>query len=188
MRDNFKIYLISGKARHGKDTTGMFLKECYNNNGMRAITCSYASYLKEYAKNISNWDGNEETKPRELLQKLGNVIRIDLGKSDMLIERLNDDILIYSQFFDAVIVTDVRLKKEIFGVKKMYPNNTVTINVNRPNFDNGLTNAQQMHMTEIDLDDYDEFDYKLINTELSKLKEDVINIYKEGVSNEIYDK
>ena len=49
------------------------MKELYQE---KMISLQYGSYIKEYAKKISNWDGNEETKPRELLQQLGtNIIR-----------------------------------------------------------------------------------------------------------------
>lgn len=183
IKKEYKLYLISGKARHGKDTIGSFLKEFYEQDNKCAITCSYASYLKDYAKKITDWDGNEETKPRELLQQLGNLIRIDLGKSDMLIDRLNDDILIYANFFDAIIVTDVRLKKELQGLKRCYPAAT-SINVFRPNFDNGLTEKQKNHLTEIDLDDYNDYEYKIINEDLTDLKKKVRKIYREVEYNE----
>ena len=109
------IYFISGKARHGKDTVGLYLKEFYEMDNKKVITCAYANYLKEYAKKISDWDGNEDTKPRGLLQKLGSVIREELNLGDMLTDRLNYDILIYSKFADVIIVTDDRGDKEEFS-------------------------------------------------------------------------
>lgn len=69
-------YIICGKARHGKDTIAEIIKEYYEQKNKKLINLQYSSYIKEYAKKISNWDGSEETKPRELLQQLGtNVIR-----------------------------------------------------------------------------------------------------------------
>ena len=71
-----KIFVISGKARHGKDTVALDIKEIYEKKGLRVINLAYGSYIKEYAKKISDWDGKEESKPRELLQELGtDVIR-----------------------------------------------------------------------------------------------------------------
>ncbi|MGN1324147.1 MAG: hypothetical protein ACI4VR_02975 [Bacilli bacterium] len=180
------IYFISGKARHGKDTVGLYLKEFYEMDNKKVITCAYANYLKEYAKKISDWDGNEDTKPRGLLQKLGSVIREELNLGDMLTDRLNYDILIYSKFADVIIVTDVRLKKEIEAIKRNFPN-SISINVNRINFDNGLTLEQKNNITEIDLDDYDEYDYKIINTTLPLLKSQVKEIYEEVNNNEIHE-
>ena len=47
----------------------------------------------------------------------------------------------------------------------------------RPNFDNGLTEEQKRHKTEIDLDDFNEFDEEIINTTFDSLKEDAKRIY-----------
>ena len=64
---NPKIIIISGKASSGKSLSANIIKDNTNNT----ILLAYADYLKMYAKNISGWDGSEDTKPRELLQQLG---------------------------------------------------------------------------------------------------------------------
>ena len=172
-----KIFLISGKARHGKDTFSSFLKEAYENNGKKVIVTQLSKYIKYYAREITGWNLTEEDTPRELLQNLGtNIIREKLGMEDLFIKRMIDDIKIFSCFYDAIIISDVRLKKEIDDLKEAYPNLT-SINVFRPNFDNGLTEEQKKHKTEIDLDDYDKFDLRIINTTLEELKEDAIKLY-----------
>ena len=51
-------------------------------------------------------------------------------------------------------------------LKSAYPDDLVAINIFRPDFDNGLTPEQKAHKTEVDLDDYDKFDVKIINTTL----------------------
>ena len=174
---NPKIYLIAGRARHGKDTIAGYLKEFYEADGKKVIFSPAAKYIKFYAKEMTGWDGSDETKPRELLQELGtDIIRKKLNKAEMLIERQNDDIEIYSYFYDAIMIPDIRLPREILGVKEKF-SNVVTIHVNRINFDNDLTGKQQKHETEVALDNYDDYDYKIINTTLEKLKEDVREIY-----------
>ena len=155
-----KIIIISGKARAGKDTTANMLKEiCIDK---KIINLQYSSYIKEYAKKISNWDGREETKPRELLQQLGTDIirkRID---DEFFIKKIIDDIKVYSFFFDVITISDARFKKEIDNIRNVF-DNVVTVRIVRPNFDNGLTEEQKKHPSEVDLDDYDKFDYDLIN-------------------------
>ncbi len=92
---------------------------------------------------MTGWDGKEETKPRQLLQELGtDVIRNKLNKADMLIERQLDDIEIYSYFYDAIIVPDIRLPKEIDSVKAKF-DNVVAIHINRINFESDLSSNQQ---------------------------------------------
>ena len=167
---NKKIIILSGKARAGKDTTTNFLKEIYKD---KMINLQYGSYIKEYAKKISNWDGNEETKPRELLQQLGtDIIRKQIDNR-FFIKKMIDDIKVYSFFFDIIVISDARFKIEIDDIKQNF-NDVISINVSRPNFDNGLTEEQKRHPSEVDLDDYNNFDYKIINDEtLENLKEKI---------------
>ena len=171
------LYLISGKARHGKDTFSAYLKEVYEENGKKVIVTQLSKYIKYYAREMTGWNLTEEDKPRELLQELGtSVIREKLGKDDLFINRMIDDVEIFSCFYDAIIISDVRLKKEIDDLRKVFPD-LIAINIFRPDFDNGLTEEQKKHKTEVDLDDYDSFDVKIINTTLEKLKEEAKNIY-----------
>lgn len=176
---NPKIFLISGKARHGKDTFSNYLKETYESHGKKVIVTQLSKYIKYYAREMTGWDLSEETKPREFLQILGtNIIREKLQKDDLFIKRMKDDIEIFSYFYDAIIISDVRLKKEIDDLRNYFPN-LIALNIFRPNFDNGLTEEQRKHKTEIDLDDYDKFDEKIINTTLDSLKENAEKIYTE---------
>ena len=163
---NPKIFILSGKAKSGKNYVADIISDYYKNS----IQISYAYYLKQYVKKISNWDGREETKPRDLLQSLG----IDLIKKidkELLIRRVMEDIKVYSYFYDVIIVTDARLKEEVDIPKKIF--NCITIRINGS--DNNLTDKQKNHITEIDLDNYN-FDYVIDNTNLSKTKEEILKI------------
>ena len=163
---NPKIFILSGKAKSGKNYVADIISDYYKNS----IQISYAYYLKQYVKKISNWDGREETKPRDLLQSLG----IDLIKKidkELLIRRVMEDIKVYSYFYDVIIVTDARLKEEIIIPKELF--NCITIRINGS--DNNLTDKQKNHITEIDLDNHN-FDYVIDNTNLSKTKEEILKI------------
>lgn len=176
---NPKIYLLSGKARHGKDTIAGFLKEFYEKDNKKVIFSRAGKYIKFYAMEMTDWDGSEETKPRTLLQELGtDVIRNKLDKAEMFIQRQLDDIEIYSYFYDAIIVPDIRLPREIDSVKEKF-DNVVTIKVERINFESSLSGSEQKHSTETAMDNYNDFDYEIVNDTLDKLKEDVYKIYKE---------
>ena len=157
---NPKIFILSGKAKSGKNYVADIISDYYKNS----IQISYAYYLKQYVKKITNWDGEEATKPRDLLQSLG----IDLIKKidkELLIRRVMEDIKVYSYFFDVIIVTDARLKEEIDIPKKLFKCTTIRINGK----DNDLTLEQKNHITETDLDDY-KFDYVINNTKDEVLK------------------
>lgn len=174
------IYLMCGKAKHGKDTFSGYLKAEYEKNGKKLIVTQLSKYIKYYAREMTGWDLSEETKPRELLQQLGTgVIREYLQKDDLFIKRMIDDIDIFSCFYDAIVISDVRLKKEINDLKAVFPE-LKTVHIFRPNFDNGLTEEQKKHKTEIDLDDYEGYNIEIINTTLDKLEESAKEVYTEN--------
>lgn len=179
MNNKPRLYLMCGKARHGKDTFSAYLKEAYEENGKKLIVTQLSKYIKYYAREMTGWNLTEEDKPRALLQELGTqVIREKLGKEDLFIKRIIDDVDVFSCFYDAIVISDVRLKKEVEDLRVAFPD-LVAIHIERPDFDNGLTEEQKNHKTEIDLDDYDKFDVNIINTTLEKLKEDARKIYTE---------
>ena len=177
MNNKPRLYLMCGKARHGKDTFSGFLKEVYEENGKKLIITQLSKYIKYYAREMTGWNLTEDDKPRALLQELGtDIIREKLGKADLFINRMIDDVEIFSCFYDAIVISDVRFKKEVDDLRRAFPD-LVAIHINRPNFDNGLTEEQKRHKTEIDLDDYDKFDERIVNTTLDKLKEDARILY-----------
>ena len=160
------IFVLSGKAKSGKNLIADKIENYYKNK--RCIQISYAFYLKNYVKNIYDWNGSEEDKSRELLQKIG----IDLIKnkidSNLLIRRVCEDIKVYSYFYDIIIITDARLKDEIEIPKRLF-NNVVTIRIDSIYYDKKMTIEQMNHITETNLDNYNKFDY-VIN-DFDKLEE-----------------
>ena len=172
-----KIYVICGKARHGKDTTALAIKKAYSDK--KVINLSYGSYIKEFAKKISDWDGSEETKPRELLQHLGTeVIRNNIDK-DFFIKRLCNDIRVYSYYFDVITISDARFPDEILTPKKLF-DDVITIKVFRSNFETNLSESEQKHSTETALDDFNDYDYVIENNgTIDELEEKVMEVVKE---------
>ena len=157
-----KIIMLSGKARSGKDTTSLMLNDILTEKGYKVLNLQYSSYIKEYAKKISDWDGSEETKPRALLQQLGtDVIRKEIDEL-FFVKRIIGDIKVYSYYYDIITISDCRVKVEIDVPRKEF-DNICAVKITRPDFDNGLTEEQKQHFTEIDLDDYDKFDYEIVN-------------------------
>lgn len=160
---NPKIFIISGKAKSGKNTLANMICDFYKDK--KCIQISYAHYLKNYVKNITGWDGDESNKPRDLLQSIGiDLIKNKIDKH-LLIRRVIEDIKVYSYFYDIIVVTDARLLDEIEIPKKYF--NVTTIRINNSN--NNLTNEQKNHITETNLDNYEQFDYVI---------DDLLNINK----------
>ncbi len=176
---NPKVYILAGKARAGKDTTAIYIKDYYEKNGKKVAILQYSSYLKEYAKKITNWDGSDETKPRQLLIDLGsNLIRKQIDNY-LFVNRMLEDIKVLSYFFDVLVISDARLVEEL-EIPRQKVNNVKIVNITRPNFDNGLTVSEKSSLTELGLNNYDNYDYKIINDEdLEKLKYEVNKMLEE---------
>ena len=69
-----KIYLVAGKSGSGKGEVARIIKEYYLGLGKKPIVTGFSKYLKMYAKEIIDWNGNNP-KPRKFLQDLGVTIR-----------------------------------------------------------------------------------------------------------------
>ena len=174
IKRDIKLFILSGKARSGKDTVANIIKDYYKDKD--TIIISFGHYIKDYAKRVSNWDGDETTKPRALLQNIGIELIKNKIDNKLFINRILEDIEVFSYFYDIIIIDDVRLIDEIESLKEIFKN-SISIRINRDNFDNGLTEVEKKHITETDLDNYNNFDYKLDNDE--SLIEKVNNILKE---------
>lgn len=176
---NPKIYILSGKAGNGKNKIASYIASIYQHQAMKTINLSYASYLKEYAKNILDWNGDEETKPREFLQQIGvELIKTNIDDK-MLIRRIIEDIKVYSYFYDVITISDARFPEEIENIKEIF-NNVIVVHVY--GLENTLTDAQKVHKSETSLDDYNKYDYELNNNgTLDELKNKVEVIVKENL-------
>lgn len=157
-----KIIILCGKARAGKDTSAEFIKKYYEKQGKKIINLQYSSYIKEYAKKITNWDGSDETKPRQLLIDLGtNLIRKQIDRY-LFVNRMIEDIKVLSYFFDIITISDARLEEELLMPKEKF-DNVKLVKVVRPNFENGLTSDQKKSLTETGLDNFNDYDYTINN-------------------------
>ena len=174
---NPKIIILSGKAQSGKNECADIMKDYYNESGSKTVVISYAFYLKVFAKNVLGWDGNEETKPRDFLQQVGVELIKNKINPNMLIDRVIDDIKVYSYFYDVIVISDARFVDEIDVVKNNFSNVTV-IHIDAK--DNSLTDEQRSHSTETGLDDYNDYDFVIENDgSREELKYKIFNILEE---------
>lgn len=161
--DDFTIFIISGKAGTGKTTSANMIKDYLKSKGQNSVVTSYSKYIKMYAKEITTWDGNEEIKPREILQELGGVIRHYLNKKDFFLKRLDEDIDLYKLFAKACVIDDARLPEEIEYFKRKYQRSVISVHIERPNFKTELSEREMTHETEQGLDNYSVYDYTIVN-------------------------
>lgn len=175
-----KIINISGKARHGKDTTAAIFKDKLEQRGEKVIITHYADLLKYIARQFFGWDGIKDEKGVQLLQYLGTDV-IRRKNPDYLVKFLIDMLEMFDNNWDYVLIPDCRFPNECDAWKER---NWEIINMRivRENFTSSLTKEQQKHRSEIALDDY-KFDYYIYNNsglrELENEVEEFINKYVE---------
>ena len=176
--------LISGKARSGKDTIAKYLIEQYG-----YTRWAFADKLKECIYKYSDWDGEKDEKGRKLLQSVGQAFR-EYDK-DNWIKVLAKDIVEYIQDYHFlsyfnIVISDVRFINEIETFKNLmleaFDENNIkfrTIRIDRP-IEND--NAEwHKDISEIDLDNYKDFDYIITNdSDIDSLYRKIDKLLKEA--------
>lgn len=165
-----KVFVIGGCARTGKNTFGNYLRDELKEYGYKPCVMHLTEPLYSYARNYFDWNENTGEKPREFLQKMGiEIIKEKLHKNLFLIDRTCEDIEILSNFFDVFIITDARLIMEFRELKTRF-DDVVTIKLIRDDYEDGLNDEERHHITETEINDYNDFDYIIKNTGFEELR------------------
>ena len=155
-----RVILISGKAQSGKDSSAFMIKELLEKKNKKVLIIHYADNLKLFCKHHLGWDGDKtKEEGRKLLQWFGtDVVRKNYEDTwvDINVALLKG----IKTLYDYVIIPDVRFPNEIYKMSDNF--DCITIRVERPNFDNGLTDEQKNHPSEIALKDFP-MEYEFIN-------------------------
>ena len=177
-----KIYIIGGKAGSGKNTSANYIKKYYESIGKKSVITEISKYLKSYAYEMVDWDGEYETKPRAFLQEIGSLIRHELFNEDFFINRLLEDIKVYEKFVDVAIIADARFPREIEKIKESCDG--VSIEIINKFSDYALSGSEEKHETETALDSFNGFDYIVENKTFDQLEQEMIKIVNEVENNE----
>jgi phosphomevalonate kinase len=170
-----RVFLISGKAGCGKDEVAKLIKSKLDNT----VITGLSKYIKLFALELTDWDGNDNNKPREFLQTMGDKLRA--CREDYLTKRVYEDIEVYKQEgISNVVVSDVRLVNEINYFKGKSDLEVITIRVNCNNSKRCLTDSEKCHITETELDNYNEYDY-IVENKFNEELEKQINEILEGM-------
>lgn len=193
------IFLVSGKARHGKDTAAGILNEEFSFQRV-----AFADTLKMEAVKLG-WDGKKDEKGRRLLQELGRQRReedidywvkraIDTIANRRFLPVCEEDrqeVILHGRIpvtageVPGIVIPDCRFPSEIESVRKWGRDNgyeVVTVRVERPDFDNGLSESARQDPSETALDGY-MFDYRIENRDLSFFRESLLAVAeKAGVT------
>lgn len=167
-----RIVLISGKAEAGKSHTARELKKNLEtrNPGIRVAIVPYGAYVKDTARMIFDWDGNKDEKGRELLQFWGTEC-VRAVNPNFWVDTVIRLATVSENYLDYILIDDARFPNEIEcwrGLKWPF----LTIRVERPGWQNALTEEQRKHPSETALDDY-EFDIRITAETKEELDETI---------------
>lgn len=151
-----KVFAISGKAQHGKDTFGKMLCEKLREKGASVLVVHYGDYLKLVAKEYFEWSGNKDEEGRTLLQIVGTDI-IRNTDENFWVNIVEELLTVLEGQFSFAIIPDTRYPNEIEFLK-MFKHDVTSIRINRTNYISPLTEEQQNHISETALDNF-EFDW-----------------------------
>lgn len=155
-----KIITISAKARHGKDYTASLLKNKLEQDGHKVLITHFGDLVKYVCSTFFDWDGKKDEKGRTTLQYVGTDM-IRKQRPNYWVDFVLGILEMFPDEWDYVLIPDARFPNENYIFKEKDFDIT-TLRVVRPNFDNGLTEDQKHHESEVALDNYN-FDYTLIN-------------------------
>jgi hypothetical protein len=148
----YKIILIGGKARHGKDTSANILKEKLEDKGNRVLIMHFADLIKFYCKTYFGWDGKKDEEGRTLLQVVGT----EKGRSkrpNYWVEQIAEFLDVFGDAYEYIIIPDFRFRNE-YDFFERNGFDVVSLQIVRPNFNNGLTEEQKNHLSETALDHF----------------------------------
>lgn len=173
-----KIILISGKAEAGKTTTAQYLKDIVNyaeNGECDAAIVPYGQYVKDTAKMLFGWDGVKDEAGRQLLQTWGTDI-VRHNDHNFWVDTVQRLAFVCRDMYDYFIIDDARFPNEIDSWKNRVFNlpwdEVITIRVERPGWENSLTEEQRQHPSETSLDDYN-FDITISATNIKELYREI---------------
>ncbi len=169
-----QIICVSGKAEAGKTTTAKVAKTILEEKGFRVLVTNYAGILKYICTAFFGWDGKKDEQGRELLQRVGTDI-VRKQDQDFWVNLMKSLLIMFDDEWDYVFIDDVRFPNEIEVLQDKF--DVFKLRIERPNYENSLTEAQRQHESEVRLDDY-EFDYTLINPGDVRIRDVVYDFIK----------
>ena len=186
------IFLISGKAGHGKDEFFHTAVD-YLSSDKYPTRFAYGDCVKDVALYMG-WDGMKDVKGRGLLQTIGDGAR--RYDPDIWIKKTltkMEQHFIQNQWGGALFITDCRYPNEIDEPRKWAgflsklvkkEIKVVSVRVTRQlDFDSGLTAEQKQNSSETALDDYTKFDYMIANIgTLEEYREKIIQVLDKEIN------
>ena len=166
-----KIYLIHARAQSGKDTAATCIKNYYERNGKRVMIIAFADYVKFVLDKYYNTPHERTVEYRTRIQQFATD-QVRHQTPNFWADTVAQLIYATREDFDIVVIPDWRFYNELavtrfFMQNELDSGETKLVKVLITREDNNstdkMTEEQRSHQSECELDNYENFDYNIIN-------------------------
>ncbi len=178
------IITFSGSARHGKSSSQQILTNILHDIDKRVLRADYGLMVKYYSclfqdqsHNIqfeqliqTMFEKNENSRTK--WQLLGTE-KVRDAFPNFWVDNIINVAKVFENDYDYILIADCRFPNEISRwIEEGY--DIITIHVDRPKFENELTQAQRMHRSETSLNNFN-FDIYLSAKDLIELRYEIMS-------------
>lgn len=153
---------ISGKAESGKTTLANILKKELEERHKRVLLINYGDFVKFIATQYYNWNGEKDEKGRALLQHIGTEQGRMMVDENIWVDMVINTVAVADRDYDVAIVADCRFPNE-FSRWADKGKEILKIRIERPEYQNKLTQEQNQHASETSMDNYRDWDLFVCN-------------------------
>lgn len=184
-----KIYLIHAKAQNGKDTCAERIKHYYELKGKKVLIIAFADYVKFV---LDKYYGIPHARTKEYRTHIQQFAtdQVRSAVPNFWAEVVAQLLYSIRNDFDIVVIPDWRFENELqaigfYMIDEFRSGETQLIKVliERENyyFIDNMTEEQRAHQSENELDNFENFDYTIINrqNEFDEFFKDINTMIKE---------
>lgn len=178
-----KIFLLHAAARSGKNTCADAMKDYYvNSYHKRVLIIAFADYVKFVLDKYYDTPAERTEEYRTRIQQFATE-QVRASDVNYWANVVSDLLVAIQEDWDIVIIPDWRFGNERVALVSRFHEYGIpvkTMLIDRPNIEevDEMTEEQRAHISERNLDNYQNFDYTVINetSQIQKTIQQLINI------------
>lgn len=181
-----KIFLLHAAARSGKNTCAEAMKNYYETTyHKRVLIIAFADYVKFVLDKYYNTPAERTEEYRTRIQQFATE-QVRASNVNYWADVVSDLLLAIQEDWDIVIIPDFRFRNERICLLTRFKELRIplyTLLIERPNYKeiDGMTKEQREHSSERNLDNYNNYNYIIINetSKIQKTIQQLINMIDE---------
>lgn len=156
------VYVFHGKSHSGKDYCCDILQNLLEEKGLKVLRLAFGDYVKATVSRLYGITEYHSPEGRSAMQQLGtNLVRA--YDPDFWCDTVGRLATALQPYYDVLIISDARFLNEIECIKDYFPQETITVKIERKHIVDNLNDEQHNHESETALDNYDDWDWIIQN-------------------------